>query len=160
MVDDVTWQETAKANLLLLYKLAHQALRNPQDAQDAVQTALMHTWEKRGRIQSEKLRAYLCRAVLNESKMLLRHRNRMLPTEDLPIRPVQSSPDLRPLMQAIADLPEKYRWPVWLFYLEDLSAKEAAAALGLTVPAFSSRLHRAKKLLRQALGEEADYDAL
>ena len=158
MVDDVTWQETAKANLPLLYKLAHQALHNPQDAQDAVQTALMHAWEKRSRIQPEKLRAYLCRAVLNERKMLLRHRNRVVPVEDFPVRPAKASPDLRPLMQAISALPEKYRWPVWLFFLEDLSAKEAAEALGLALSAFTSRLHRAKKILRQALGEEADYE--
>lgn len=158
MVDDLTWQETARANLPLLYKLAHQALRNDADAQDAVQQALMHAWEKRGRVQADRLRAYLCRAVLNESRMVLRHRNRMLPTEELPIRPVQSAPDLRPLMQAIADLPEKYRWPVWLRYLEDLSAREAAEALGITVTALNSRIHRAKLLLRQALGEEADYE--
>ncbi len=158
MVDDITWQATARANLPLLYKLAHQTLHNDADAQDAVQQALMHAWEKRGRVQADKLRAYLCRAVINESKMLLRHRSRMLPTEELPIRPARQSPDLRPLMQAIAGLPEKYRWPVWLRYLEDLSAKEAAHALGLTVTAFNSRLHRAKKLLRQALGEEAEYE--
>lgn len=158
MVDDLTWQETARANLPLLYKLAHQALRNDADAQDAVQQALMHAWEKRGRVQADRLRAYLCRAVLNESRMVLRHRNRMLPTEELPIRPVQPAPDLRPLMQAIADLPEKYRWPVLLRYLEDLSAREAAEALGITVTALNSRIHRAKLLLRQALGEEADYE--
>ena len=158
MVDDLTWQETARANLPLLYKLAHQALRNDADAQDAVQQALMHAWEKRGRVQADRLRAYLCRAVLNESRMVLRHRNRMLPTEELPIRPVQPAPDLRPLMQAIADLPDKYRWPVWLRYLEDLSAREAAEALGITVTALNSRIHRAKLLLRQALGEEADYE--
>lgn len=158
MVDDLTWQETARANLPLLYKLAHQALRNDADAQDAVQQALMHAWEKRGRVQADRLRAYLCRAVLNESRMVLRHRNRMLPTEELPIRPVQPAPDLRPLMQAIAGLPEKYRWPVWLRYLEDLSAREAAEALGITATALNSRIHRAKLLLRQALGEEADYE--
>ena len=158
MVDDLTWQETARANLPLLFKLAQQALRNDADAQDAVQPALMHAWEKRGRVQADRLRAYLCRAVLNESRMVLRHRNRMLPTEELPIRPVQPAPDLRPLMQAIADLPEKYRWPVWLRYLEDLSAREAAEALGITVTALNSRIHRAKLLLRQALGEEADYE--
>lgn len=158
MVDDLTWQETARANLPLLYKLAHRALRNDADAQDAVQQALMHAWEKRGRVQADRLRAYLCRAVLNESRMVLRHRNRMLPTEELPIRPVQPAPDLRPLMQAIAGLPEKYRWPVWLRYLEDLSAREAAEALGITVTALNSRIHRAKLLLRQALGEEADYE--
>lgn len=154
MVDDISWQETAKANLPLLYKLAHQALHDPSDAEDAVQQALMHAWEKRRSVQPDKLRAYLCRAVLNESRMLLRRRGRMIPVEELPVRSMPEAPDLRPLMQAIAALPDKYRWPVWLRYLEDLSAKEAAAALGLTLTAFNSRVHRAKKLLREALEEE------
>ena len=154
MVDDRTWQETAKANLPLLYKLAHQALGNPADAEDAVQQALMHAWEKRGRVRPEKLRAYLCRAVLNESKMLLRHRKRTVPVEEMPVMIAPEALDLRPLMQAIAALPEKYRWPVWLRYLEDLSAKEAAAALGITVANLNSRIYRAKKLLREALEEE------
>lgn len=154
MVEDLVWQETAKANLPLLYKLAHQALHNPADAEDAVQQALMHAWEKRSRVQPDKLRAYLCRAVLNESKTLLRHRKHTVPVEEMPIMTAPETPDLRPLMQAIAALPEKYRWPVWLRYLEDLSAKEAAAALGLTVANLNSRIHRAKKLLREALEEE------
>lgn len=160
MADDQTWQETAKANLPLLYKLAHQALHNDADAQDAVQQALMHAWEKRSRVHPDKLRAYLCRAVLNESRTMLRQLQRLVPVEELPARQQPPSPDLRPLMQAIAALPEKYRLPLWLRYLEDLSAREAAAALGLTVTALNSRVHRAKKLLREALGEEADDDTL
>lgn len=156
MVDDLTWQETARANLPLLYKLAHQALRCDADAEDAVQQALMRAWEKRGRVQEDKLRAYLCRAVLNESRNILRKQQRVIPVEELPAPAVPASADLRPLMQAIAALPEKYRWPVWLRYLEDLSAREAAQALGLTVTALNCRIHRAKKLLRDALGEEAD----
>ena len=158
MADDFTWQETARANLPLLYKLAHQALHNDADAQDAVQQALLHAWEKRSRIREDGLRAYLCRAVLNESRMLLRRRRRVVPVEEFPVQAAPESPDLRPLMRAIAALPEKYRWPVWLRYLEDLPAREAAEALGLTVSALNSRIHRAKQLLRQALGEETDYE--
>lgn len=154
MVDDLTWQETAKANLPLLYKLAHQMLRDQADAEDAVQQALLHTWEKRGRIQPDKLRAYLCRAVLNESRNLLRRQKHAVPMAEQPAPSTEASPDLRPLMRAIAALPDKYRWPVWLRYLEDLSAKEAASALGLTVAALNSRIHRAKQLLREALEEE------
>ena len=156
MADDITWQETAKANLSLLYKLAYQALHDSADAEDAVQQALMHAWEKRSRVQPEGLRAYLCRAVLNESKTLLRRRGRIVPVEELPLRTAGEAPDLRPLMQAIAALPEKYRWPVWLRYLEDLSAKEAAAALGLTVATLNSRIHRAKRILRESLEEEVE----
>lgn len=154
MADDFTWQESAKTNLPLLYKLAFQMLQDKADAEDAVQQALMQTWEKRGRIREETLRAYLCRAVLNESRNLLRKRKRTFPVAELLAPSPETPPDLRPLMRAIAALPDKYRWPVWLRYLEDLSAKEAAAALGLTVAALNSRIHRAKQLLREALEEE------
>lgn len=154
MVQDSLWQETAKACLPLLYKVAHEALHNPADAQDAVQQALMHTWEKRSRIQPESLRAYLTRATLNESRTLLRQRRHSVPLETLPEQIAPERADLRPVMAAIAALPEQLKWPVWLKYLEDMSEKEAAAALGLTLAAFRSRLHRARKLLRHVLEEE------
>lgn len=154
MVQDSLWQETAKACLPLLYKVAYEALHNPADAQDAVQQALMHTWEKRSRIQPESLRAYLTRATLNESRTLLRQRRHSVPVETLPEQIAPERADLRPVMAAIAALPEQLKWPVWLKYLEDMSEKEAAAALGLTLAAFRSRLHRARKLLRHVLEEE------
>ena len=81
MVQDSQWQETAKACLPLLYKVAHEVLHNPADAQDAVQQALMHTWEKRSRIQPESLRAYLTRATLNESRTMLRRQRYAIPVE-------------------------------------------------------------------------------
>lgn len=154
MVQDSLWQETAKACLPLLYKVAHEALHNPADAQDAVQQALMHTWEKRSRIQPESLQTYLTRATLNESRTLLRQRRHSVPVETLPEQIAPERADLRPVMAAIAALPEQLKWPVWLKYLEDMSEKEAAAALGLTLAAFRSRLHRARKLLRHVLEEE------
>lgn len=154
MVQDSLWQETAKAFLPLMYKVAHEALHNPADAQDAVQQALMHCWEKRSGIQPEKLRAYLTRATLNESRTMLRRRKQTVPVEALPEQIAPERADLRPVMAAIAVLPEHLKWPVWLKYLEDMSEKEAAAALGLTLAAFRSRLHRARKLLRHVLEEE------
>lgn len=154
MVQDSQWQETAKACLPLLYKVAHEVLHNPADAQDAVQQALMRTWEKRSRIQPESLRAYLTRATLNESRTMLRRQRYAIPVETVPERIAPERADLRPVMEAIAALPEQLKWPVWLKYLEDMSEKEAASALGLTLAAFRSRLHRARKLLRHVLEEE------
>ncbi len=159
MVSDAMWQETAKACLPLLYKVACEVTHNSADAQDAVQQALLHTWEKRGRIRPDALRAYMTRAVINEGRTLLRRSKQMTPVAEFPAVAAPEKPDLRPLMAAIAALPEHLRLPVTLKYLQDLSEKECAAALGLPLTTFRSRLFRARKALREALEEEVNADA-
>ena len=52
---------------------------------------------------------------------------------------------------ALDDLPEKYRAPLALCYLEGKTNHEAAAALGYPVGSISRRLDRARSLLRKSL---------
>ena len=46
---------------------------------------------------------------------------------------------------------EKYRAPLAMFYLEDLSYKEMAEVLGLPIGTIMSRLSRGKGILRRRL---------
>jgi RNA polymerase sigma-70 factor (ECF subfamily) len=63
--------------------------------------------------------------------------------------------DSRPLAAAIAALPRDQRAAVALFYLEELSVAEVAAALGVPVGTVKTRLMHARAKLRAALkGEE------
>ena len=48
-------------------------------------------------------------------------------------------------------LADKYRLPMLLFYMEELSLAEIAAVLKLPEGTVKSRLHRAKKILKQKL---------
>lgn len=57
----------------------------------------------------------------------------------------------RALETALDALAEEHREVIALRDIEGLSAEEAAAALGLSVPALKSRLHRARAQLRAAL---------
>ena len=56
---------------------------------------------------------------------------------------------------AVKRLPDKYRLPVLLFYMEELSISEMAVILQLSEGTVKSRIHRAKKILKQRL--EAFY---
>ena len=55
------------------------------------------------------------------------------------------------LSSALADLSDDYREVILLRDVEGLSAPEAAEALGISVAAVKSRLHRAREALRSAL---------
>lgn len=58
--------------------------------------------------------------------------------------------------QAVRRLPDHYRLPVLLFYMEDMKIPEIAAALRIPPGTVKSRLHKAKKLLAQDLKEVLD----
>jgi len=67
---------------------------------------------------------------------------------------------LRPVLQeeirrALDRLPEDFRMAVLLVDVEELSYKEAAAALGCPVGTVMSRLHRARRLLKTDLVDQA-----
>ena len=53
--------------------------------------------------------------------------------------------------RVVQTLPDKYRIPILLFYMEELSLKEIAAVLKLSEGAVKSRIFRAKKILKQKL---------
>ncbi len=155
MVEEGLWQATAQEMLPMLYKIALGLLRHQADAQDAVQQALLKAWEKRAVPRPETFRGYLARILINECHNIQRLRQRITPVEEMPCLAAEPAEvDTQALYAAINALPEALRLPLWLKYLNDFSEKEGAQALGLTVPTFKSRLHRARKALRKTLDRE------
>jgi len=64
------------------------------------------------------------------------------------------------LARAVAALPRVHQEVLFLRDLEGRPAAEAASALGITVDALKSRLHRAREALREALGPNGEDEAL
>ncbi len=59
--------------------------------------------------------------------------------------------ECRIVREAVRKLPDKYRIPILLFYMEELSQAEIAAVLRISESAVKTRVHRAKKLLKEKL---------
>jgi RNA polymerase sigma-70 factor (ECF subfamily) len=154
--------------------VAKRMLRSEEDAQDAVQEALLAAFRSVDRFQGEaRIATWLHRIVVNASLMKLRNRRRrpedpiepLLPTfleDGHPVKPAvdwRADPgaDLdrkrtRALVRECIDrLPETYRTVLILRDIEELDTQEAAAVLEVTENAVKIRLHRARQALRTLL---------
>ncbi|HZV03934.1 MAG TPA: RNA polymerase sigma factor [Gemmataceae bacterium] len=92
-------------------------------------------------------------------------KERPLPEQTAEREPAESSwGELRPILdEEVNRLPEKYRQPVLLCYLQGMSSEEAARRLGCAKGTVFSRLSRARDLLRRRLvrrGVEVSAGAL
>lgn len=73
-----------------------------------------------------------------------------------PLDAVIAREEAQTIRQAVAALPDRYRLPVLLFYMEDLKIPEIAAVLQIPQGTVKSRLHKARKRLAQDLKEVLD----
>ena len=64
--------------------------------------------------------------------------------------------DYAALYAAIDQLPEKLRMTVILFYFRDMDIASVSEVLGLPSGTVKSRLHKARKLLKEVLNHETD----
>jgi RNA polymerase sigma-70 factor (ECF subfamily) len=146
-----------------LYRAALRITGSPQDAEDALQDALLSAYQHWGEFRHASTGGtWLYRITVNAA--LGRTRRRRPEdylsddgyaqaevvdwSEDL-ARRVESA-ELRTILEeGILRLPEDFRVALVLRDVEGLSTAQAAEALELTEAAVKSRLHRARVLLRQ-----------
>ncbi|GAA4305049.1 RNA polymerase sigma factor [Actinomadura luteofluorescens] len=137
-------------------RFARTLCASPEDAEDAAQEALIILYRKIGTLRaSGALASWMFRIVRNEC--LRRARLRPLHHE-VPDAGTVSAEDevLRRLeagrvAAAIAALPADQRNVLIMRDIQGYSGRMVADALGLSVPAMKSRLHRARASVQQAL---------
>ncbi len=149
----------------LAYRVAHRLLGNEADALDAVQEgfvkALMHLSGFQGR---STFKTWLLRVVSNASLDLGRQRGRREsltsegrvfrrdsaepPTGDDPAVGLERADLRRQLQQALARLPEAQRRTFVLHAEAELSYREVADVLGISIGTVMSRLYYARQKLR------------
>ena len=153
--------------------VARRLLGSDEDAQDAVQDALLAAYRSIDSFCGHaKLSTWLHRIVVNAALMKLRSRRRRpeesvedalpgldgaggwatLATEQQgPADLLQRAEARTQVRRCIAQLPDAYRTVLVLRDIEDRDTDEVACALGITPNAVKIRLHRARQALRLLL---------
>ena len=156
-----------------VWRLASQLCRHRQDAEDVTQSALLKAAQRIDGFRWEaSLRTWLHRIATNECRMLRRRKVPASLDELLEDAATASRPKAEPtapgpgpeeaaieaetrrrVVLALSGLPDHYRTAVLLKDGLGMPAEEVAAAMGVTVPAARSMLHRARQALRGSLAE-------
>jgi RNA polymerase sigma-70 factor (ECF subfamily) len=144
---------------LLFRYLRRRGVSQPV-SEDLIQVAFLTIWERRGQIDPDKsLRSFLFRIAHNRA---LNHFRDTAKFTDAPDRddPVTSTaPDRNTdyafmqaaLREAIAALPERRRAVFELCFLHDLTYRETAEVLGVSIKTVENQMGHALKAVRKAL---------
>jgi RNA polymerase sigma-70 factor, ECF subfamily len=161
-----------------IYAAAMSILRNPADAEEAVQEAVLKALANLHRFRGEsKFSTWLIQITINESRLKVRKDRKHLyesvdephsdesgdyfPKDYADWREIPSEAlarkELRTALQrALDSLPQKYREVLFLRDIQHLSIEETAQALGLSVGNVKTRLLRARLQMRDALAPGFD----
>ncbi len=162
----------------MIYVAAISVLKNPADAEDVAQEAVLKAFSKLASFRAEsKFSTWLVQITYNEAKMRLRKARQHLyeslddpqegqqgeywPRDLADWRPIPSEilekdEARRAIQIAISSLGSIYRDVLILRDVEDLNIKETATVLGISEATVKTRLHRARLLLRDALAPGSD----
>jgi RNA polymerase sigma-70 factor (ECF subfamily) len=158
-----------------LYRVARGVVRDDSEAEDVLQEAYLRAFSGLADFRGESsLSTWLTRIVLNQALQRLRRRTDV-PVSDIdqaaerrgaeviPFPASQSTIDPERAMaqqqlcqlveRAIDELPCEFRTVLMARVIEGMSVEETAAAFDLQPETVKTRLHRARRLLKQALAE-------
>jgi RNA polymerase sigma factor (sigma-70 family) len=153
----------------MVLAVCERVLHHAQDAEDACQVTFLVLLRKAGRIgEPELLANWLSRVALrtalkaraNAARRSQKERQAASrPTPDLLLDVISRERKVL-LDQELGPLPEKYRAPLVLCYLQGKTNQEAALQLGWPPGSMSSLLARGRELLRDRLaGRNRDLAA-
>ena len=145
-----------------LYRVAFGLLRNPEDAEDAVQETFLKLYRNDAWLAMDDEKAFLARSVWHTglNRLSTAQAKAMKNAEDItemeiattaatPEQNALASSQRRIMKSLIEALPESLRQPLVLSAVEGMRSHEVAVILGIPEGTVRTRVMRAKTELRQ-----------
>jgi RNA polymerase sigma-70 factor (ECF subfamily) len=128
-------------------------LRDRHDAEEAVQEASARAWKALDTLREPaRFKAWFCCILVRvcRDRVRFKVRDRRALAALPPPRELREEGE-SPVLRAAMELPDEYREPLVLFYVQELSVADLAETLGISESNAKVRLHRARRLLRERL---------
>ena len=163
MRDEAAFEETFKANFKSLHAYAFTMLRDEMAAEEMVQNVFCKLWERNENLSiSGSIRAYLYRAVHNESLNYIKHlkvrsehqlfvSHRINESAEQASKKIQLRELEEKLQTAMNDLPEQCRTIFQMSRFEELRYREIADRLNISIKTVENQIGKALKILRAKL---------
>ncbi len=139
----------------MIYRLALVRTRSVSDAEDVVQEVFLRCLKNNPIFDgAEHQKAWLIKVTINCTKSLLTSafRRHSVPEDAAGELSVDAEETDSTVYDAVMQLPDKYRTAIHLYYYESYSVKEIASLMHTTESTVKSWLHRARGMLKDALG--------
>jgi RNA polymerase sigma factor (sigma-70 family) len=158
--DEAAFSALVRRHAPMVWGVCRRVLRNPQDAEDAFQSAFMVLVRKAGSVVPRHNVGNWLYGVAHQTALKARATiaKRKARESQVTAMPEQETADqnlwnnLQPLLdEELSRLPDKYRGPIVLCDLEGKTRKEAARQLRLPEGTVASRLARARTMLARRL---------
>jgi RNA polymerase sigma-70 factor, ECF subfamily len=146
-----------------VFRLALSILRDRAGAEDAAQDVFLRLWKSMQTYNGDAaLSTWIYAITRNTSISILRKRRPQISIDDnddegpvLQLAAPEYDDSATASVEKLLDqLPERYRRAVALFYMQDQSYEQTAAALGVPLGTVKALLHRARKRLMVLAGEQ------
>jgi RNA polymerase sigma-70 factor (ECF subfamily) len=143
------------------YRFALRLCGRPADAEDAIQTAFLEVFRHAANFRGDSsVKTWILGFVLNACRSKAREETRRRSRQERAAARSESAaafdvgvdPETaNQVREAVEELPEHYRSPVWLHYAEGLSPAEVGAVLNLSADTVRKQLARGIDRLRDVL---------
>jgi RNA polymerase sigma-70 factor, ECF subfamily len=138
--------------------MAYRYCKNPSEAEDIAQDALLRAWRRRSTLRDEGRRKEWLATIVRNEAFRLHARVRPDPVAEAEPREgvederVVATVERADLHAALKRLDERDRQLLRLRYNEDLTQEAIARRLGIPIGTVKVRLHRVRHKLRRAMG--------
>jgi len=139
--------------------MAYRYSKNPSEAEDIAQDALLRAWRRRSTLREKDRRKEWLATIVRNEAFRQHARVRPDPVAELETREgvederVLATVERADLHAALNDLDERDRQLLRLRYNEDLTQEAIARRLGIPIGTVKVRLHRVRHKLRRAMGD-------
>ena len=163
------FRELTDRHVTFLYNLALKYTGNRYDAEDIVQETLLTAYKNFAQLRDERKFKSWAFSILRNTYLKSLKKNEPMNLDDfnedssyvkvleetsgvLDLEKIYEQKVESEKIQKILDkLPEKYKSPLLLYYMEDMSYQEIASTQDIPIGTVMSRLARGKQILKKAL---------